>query len=167
LVAFDGVTVAISVSSPPILRVRDVLSRLTPVTEIGFTVTAQVAVLPPSSVVTVMTDIPTVIAVTVPFESTIATPVLELDQVTFLFVAFEGDTVAVRVSVPPINRVSEVLFKLTPDTEIGITVTVQEAVFPPSSVVAIMVAELTPVAITLPFESTVATFVLELDQVTF
>jgi hypothetical protein len=89
---------------------------VTPVTAIGLTVTEQVAVLPPSSVVTVIIAAPTLIADTFPFESTVATLVLELDQVTSLFVAFEGVTVAVNCSVPPMSNDIDVLFRLTPVT---------------------------------------------------
>ena len=60
-------------------------------------VTAQVAVLPPSAVVTVIVEIPAATAVTTPLLLTVATPVLLDDQLTDWFVAFEGDTVAVSV----------------------------------------------------------------------
>ena len=69
-------------------------------------------------VVAVMTAVPTFTADTFPFESTVATLELELDQVTFLLVAFEGVTVAVNLSVPPINRDNDVLFNDTPVTDI-------------------------------------------------
>lgn len=117
-VALDGVTVADNVWVSPTVIVRLDWFRLTPVTAIGFTVTEQVAVFFPSSVVAVMTAVPTFTADTFPFESTVATLELELDQVTFLLVAFEGVTVAVNLSVPPINRDSDVLFNDTPVTDI-------------------------------------------------
>ena len=66
-----------------------------PVTVTGFTVTEQVAALSPSFEVTVIVAEPTAMAVTLPLESTVATLVLELDHVTFLFAAFDGETVAV------------------------------------------------------------------------
>jgi hypothetical protein len=68
------------------------------VTTTEFTVTAQVAVLLPSAVVTVMVALPSATALIVP-PDTIATVVLLLLHVTFLFVALEGATVAVNVSL--------------------------------------------------------------------
>ena len=139
-VALDGVTVADNACVSPTVMVRDVWFRLTPVTAIGFTVTEQVAFLPPSSVVAVITAVPSLTAETFPFESTVAMFVLELDHDTFLFVALEGETVAVSFSVPPISNDMVVLFKLMPVTAMGLTVTEQLAVFPPSSVVTVIFA---------------------------
>ena len=150
-VAFEGETVAVSVSVSPIINERVVLFRLMPVTEIGLTVTMHEAFLPPSSVVAETVAEPTAIAVTLPFESTVTMFVFELDQVKDLFVALEGETVAVNVSVLPISNESDDLFKLTPVTETGFTVTVQEAFFPPSSVDTVIVAEPTEIAETFPF----------------
>ncbi len=53
------------------------------------------AVLPPSTEVTVIVAFPAATAVTLPFASTVATASSLDVQVTFLFVAFPGDTVAV------------------------------------------------------------------------
>ena len=78
------------------------------------TVTEQVAVLEPSRVLTVMIAVPAPFAVTTPLELTVATDVLLEDQVTFLFVAFEGETEAVKVWVSPSVIDSDVLFRLTP-----------------------------------------------------
>ena len=64
------------------------------------TVTAQVAVLLPFWVVTVIVAEPCATAVTVPL-ATVATFVLLLDQVTFLLVALAGNTVGVSVRVLP------------------------------------------------------------------
>jgi hypothetical protein len=69
---------------------------------------AQVAVLLPSSVLTVMVAEPADTAVTMPLLLTVATDVLLLLQVTFLFVAFVGSTVAERVTVLPILSVAVV-----------------------------------------------------------
>jgi hypothetical protein len=98
-VALEGVTVAVSVSVFPSVKVNDVLFRLTPVTEttLALTVTEQVAFLPPSLVVTVIVAVPAALAVTKPEEDTVATVVLLEDQVTDLFVAFDGETVATKV----------------------------------------------------------------------
>jgi len=83
---------------------------------VGATVTAQAAVLPPSTVVTVMVAVPAATAVTLPLVDTLATSVLLLLHVTFLLVVLEGVIVAVRVSVPPTARLIDDLFRDTPDT---------------------------------------------------
>ena len=69
----------------------------------------------PSAVVTVIVAVPAAFAVITPFE-TLATLVFDEVQETFLFVAFVGATVAVRVSVPPTVKVVEVLLSDTPVT---------------------------------------------------
>jgi hypothetical protein len=119
--------------------VVDVLFKDTPVTATltvaGVTVTEQVAVLLPSAVVTVMTALPADMAVTVPFD-TVATEVLPLLHVTFLFVTLEGATVAVKVSEQPTVRDSVVLLRDTPVTATVLlpleTLTAQVAVLLPS-----------------------------------
>jgi hypothetical protein len=81
-VAFDGVTVAASCSVPPTrIDVLDLL-RLTPVTAIGAaaTITSQLALNPPSSVVTSIVAVPTAMAVTRPIALTVATSESVLDQ---------------------------------------------------------------------------------------
>ena len=169
-VALDGLTVAVKVSVLPTIRVAVDLLSVTLVTEMvsGFTVNTQVAFLPPSAVVTVMVAVPAFFAVTMPFE-TVATVVLEDDQVTFWFVALDGLTVAVKVSVLPTMRVAVDLLSVTPVTEMvsGFTVNTQVAFLPPSAVVTVMVAVPTFFATTRPVEETVATVVSEEDQVTF
>ena len=133
------------------------------------TVTLQVAVLFPSSVVTVMVAVPSETAVTRPDEETVATDVKLDFQLTFLFVALEGLTVAVSCPVWPFDRDISVLFSETPVTEITFffTVTTQEAVLFPSSVVAVIVAVPPETAVTKPLEETFAIDV-ELDlQLTF
>ena len=76
----------------------------TPVTDtVAFvTVTVQAAVFPPSAVLTVIVAVPSPFAVIFPLLSTVATLVLLDDQLTDLFVAFDGETVAVRVAVLPV-----------------------------------------------------------------
>ena len=105
---------------------------------------------------------PALTAVTLPFD-TVATLVLEDDHVTVLFVALPGLTVAVNVSDAPICSVSELLFKVTEVTAIGLTVIKHVAVLPPAD--AVIVAEPTLSAVTLPSE-TVATLTLEVVHVT-
>ena len=80
------------------------------------TVTEQVAVLLPSSVFTVMVAVPALTAVTLPSDTVATVLSLEL-QITFLLVALEGLTVAVRVVTSPSVRVTEVLSKVTFATE--------------------------------------------------
>ena len=163
-VASLGVIVAVNVCVDPFVKDMLVMFRLTPVTG-TVTVTAQVAVLLPSAVLTVMVAEPPATAVTLPLASTVATEVLELVQVTFLFVASLGVIVAIRVSVEPFAKDRLVLFRLTPVTG-TVTVTAQVAVLLPSAVFTVMVAEPPANAVTLPFESTVATEVFELVHVT-
>ena len=112
-----------------------VLFKLTPVTAMGFTVTVHVAFLPPSDVVTVIVAVPTETAVTTPEEDTVATDGLFEDQVTDLFVALAGATVATSVPVSPSTRTREVWSSVTPVTEMGLTVSAQVAFLPPSVVV--------------------------------
>ena len=76
------------------------------------TVTVQLAFLPPSAVVAVITASPAETAVTLPFESTFATFVLLDAQATALFVALAGRTVAVRLSLLPVINAIVFLFKL-------------------------------------------------------
>jgi hypothetical protein len=166
-VALLGETVAVRVSEAPSCKVRDVLFNETPVTDTvaGVTVTEHFAVLPPSLVVTVIVALPDFTAVTLPPEETVATEVLLLVQLTSLFVALLGDTVAVRVSDAPSCKVKDVLFNETPVTETD-TETEHCAVFPPSLVVTVIVALPDFTAVTLPSEETVATEVLLLVQLT-
>ena len=102
LVAFSGVMVAVRVSLSPTKMLVAVLLSFTPVTltSLSLTVTLHVAVLPPSSVVTVMVASPAFTPMTLPL-ATVATASLLDFQVTFLLEASLGATVAVRVSDPP------------------------------------------------------------------
>ena len=130
------------------------------------TVTVHVAVLPPSTVVTVMVAVPFAFAVTTPF-ATVATAVLLLLHVTALFAALSGATVATSVAVSPAASSSTAfVFRVTPVTATGIsTVTSHVAVLPPSTVVTVMVAVPFAFAVTTPF-ATVATAGLLLSHVT-
>ncbi|MPM66853.1 hypothetical protein SDC9_113765 [bioreactor metagenome] len=87
------------------------------------TVTAQVAVFPPSVVVTVMVAVPGATAVTRPFASTVATLSLSLRHVTAFSVAPAGATVAISVFVSPATRAAVVSFSVTPVTGTGFTFT--------------------------------------------
>ena len=64
------------------------------------TVTVQVAINPPSSVVAMITQIPSPTAITTPLE-TIHTDSLELDHLTFLFEESSGITDAFNSKLSP------------------------------------------------------------------
>ena len=127
-----------------------------------FTVTVHVAVLEPSTVLTVMVATPTatratVAGVTVVFKSisapsllTVATLGLLLVQMTFWLVALAGAIVALRgADVLVESRSIAVLSHVTPVTGTLFTVTVHVAVLPPSTVVAVMVAVPPPLPVTM------------------
>ena len=91
------------------------LESVMPVTatvESDLTVTATVAVLP-LWVLAVIVAVPTAFAVIVPFD-TVATEELEVVQVTVLFVAFSGNTVAVAVQLRPTRRLAVLLESVMP-----------------------------------------------------
>jgi hypothetical protein len=117
LVALEGETLALRVSLPPTVNDRLDLLRLTPVMETALpppvTVTALVAVLLPSVVVTVMVAIPADIPITSPVEDTEATAELLLLHKRTLLLASDGETVAVKVSMPPTARDSALLLRDT------------------------------------------------------
>ena len=126
-VASVGKTVAVKVAVAPLTKGNSVCESVTPVAE-TVTVTSHVAVWLPSSVVTVIVALPPDTAVTVPF-STVTTDVLFELHLTFWFVASEGTTVAVKVSVAPISKGNSVSESVTPETGIGsVTTTSQVAV---------------------------------------
>ena len=175
-VALEGVTVGTKVSLLPTTNGSVVLFKLTSVTltvagGVGaVTVTAQVAVLPPSVVVTVIVAEPAATAVTLPLASTVATEVLSLDQETVLSVASVGLTVATRVVVPSTSSAkvvlsNETLVTATVDGAGAVTVTVQVAVLLPSLVVTVIVVVPAATAVTVP-SLTIATFASLADQLT-
>jgi hypothetical protein len=88
-----------------------------------------------------MVAFPVDTALTVPPDTVATAGALVLHD-TFLFVALEGATVAVKVSVLPTVIVVDDLFKVTPVTETVPTVTVTEqvAVLLPSCVVTVIIA---------------------------
>jgi len=77
------------------------------------TVSAHSALLFPSTVFTVIFVVPALTATTLPFVSTVAMVESLDDHVTFLFVAFAGKTVAVRVSFAPTTSDNVVLLSVT------------------------------------------------------
>ena len=168
-VALGGDTTAVSVALSPSVSESSVLDRLTfsTLTTLDLTVTWQLAVKPPSSVVTVTVVLPGLNAITRPFTAE-ATVSSELDHRTFLFVALDGDTVAVRTSLLPTVSVRSFLSSRTLSTltTLDLTVTRQLAVRTPSCVVTVTVALPTLSAVTFPF-TTETTDVLVLVQRTF
>ena len=82
MVALAGEMVVLNCCVPPIRIDAVVGDTVTPVTNIGFTVMVDVAVLAPSAVVTVIVAVPTLTPVTSPVALTVATAVLLLLQVT-------------------------------------------------------------------------------------
>ena len=114
--ALSGETVAARVKDSPSTSSLVLTSRVTWVTAmtLALTVTVQVAVFPPSVVLTVMVAVPAFTAVTLPLWSTVATAGAEEDQVTD--VASPGDTVAESDWLSPSVRVMEEGLTLTPVT---------------------------------------------------
>jgi len=143
-------------------RERVSLSRLTLDTGTGaVTVTAQEAVLLPSSVVAVTMVSPSATPVTKPVLETDAISALAELHTTFLFVALLGSTSAVSWSVSPLEIEAVVLFKATEVTAtMSVTVTAQEAVLLPSSVVTVTMVAPSPTAVTKPVLETDAISVL-------
>ena len=132
------------------------------------TVTVTVSVFVSSvDVVTVIVAVPIATAVTSPF-ATVAISVLSLAQVTSLFVAVVGVTVAIKVLSAPTNKESSSLSRVTPvaATVNLVTVTVTVSVFVLSvDVVTVIVAVPTATAVTSPF-ATVAILGLSLSYLT-
>jgi hypothetical protein len=130
---------------------------------------ADVAVLPPSCVVTVIVAFPADTAVTSPLAFTVATAVLFELHVTFLLVALAGRTVAVNCCVAPIEIEADVgdTDTLSTGTLHELTVTCAVAVKPPSCVVTVMLAVPAATPVTTPEALTVATEGLFDDHDTF
>ena len=168
-VAFDGATVAVNCCVPPTFRLADVGDTVTPVTATFpvVTVIAEVAVFPPSCVVTVIVAEPCATPLTNPLEFTVATPVLLELQLTVLFVAFDGDTVAVSCVLAPTFTDAVVGDTLTPVTATLFTVIAEVAVLLPSCVVTVIVAVPAATPVTSPDAFTVATAGLLELQLTF
>jgi hypothetical protein len=111
---FISSLVTVAVVAPPDVPVPGSIV----ISEDALTFTVQEAVNFPSAVVTVITAVPAPIPSTRPLPLTTATEVLLDDHVTLLFVASDGDTVAVIVPVLPAVRSIAVLSKDTPVTDI-------------------------------------------------
>jgi len=85
-------------------------------TFLAVTVTVQLLLNPPSAVLTVIVVVPTLSALTLPLEFTVATDSLFDDHVTCLSVAFDGATVAPRVDALASSNVKVDLDIATPVT---------------------------------------------------
>ena len=133
---------------------------------LSVTDTTHVAVLEPSCVVTVIVAQPAATPVTRPDESTVANDVLLELQLTFLFVASDGSTVAVNWVVAPTSTETRIGDTLTLVTGI-LTVMEEVPVKLPSSVVTVIVAEPSATPVTIPDALTVATEVSLEFQITF
>jgi hypothetical protein len=120
--ALEGDMAAESASLPPTANVRLDLFRLTPLTEMVLlpgvvTVTMQDALLVPSAIeIALIAAEPAAFALTAPLLETVTTVVLLADQITLLFVALSGKTVALRVSLSPTTIDRLVLLRFTPVT---------------------------------------------------
>ena len=160
-VVSGGSTVAVSVSSVPLIRINSVLSRVRVEMDIP-TVTSQIAESFPSPVVAVMVAVPTFSAVILPLPSTNTTSLLLVAHITVLSVASSGPTVAVSVLLAPLSilKASELILIVDAGTK---TVTMQAAVFP-FEVVAVIVAVPPPTAVICPMLSTVAILALPVDH---
>ena len=106
---------------------------------LAVTVTTHVAVLFPSTVLTVIVEVPAATPVTTPALETVATEVALEVQVTFLFVALEGLTVATNVTVLPTLTDAQFVSNVTLVTETGVIVIVYVAETVPFSASAIAV----------------------------
>jgi len=168
LVALEGETVAVNWPVEPICKGRLVGVRDTDVTGMtcGVTVTTQLAVLLPSSVMTVMVAVPVEKAVTVPVVETFATEVLLLCQRTVLLLALEGKTVAVSWLVAPMIKDRLEGVRVTSVTAMLGTVTVrlQLAVLLPSTVVTVIVAVPGSVKLITPLDTVATSVLLELQE---
>ena len=136
---------------------------------IGVTVTIELAVNAPLTVVAVIVAEPTATPVTTPAALTVATAgVLDI-HVTFLLLALAGRTVAVRGVVAPTATLAGAGFtvRLVGTMTMLLTVITELAVNAPITVVAVTVAEPTETPVTTPDEFTVATAGALDAQVTF
>src|SRR5699024_4623189 len=164
--ALLGAIVAFNVAVAPTSNDKVDLSNVTPVTGIclAVTVNAHLAVLLPSLVVTVMSALPALTAVTLPLLSTVAIAASDDANVTVLSVAVDGATVATKLPVAPSSNDKVVLSNVTPVTltTAFLTVTVAVSDLLPSCVVTVIVASPSATPVTVPLLDTVATASSEL-----
>lgn len=118
----------------------------------------------PSVAFAVITAIPLEIAVTFPFWSTVATPILLLDHTRVLLLARSGSTVAVSVEDSPSFNVISDSLRIMLETGFT-TLTIHDAeMFEPSVALTVITAVPLDLAVTLPSCVTVATALLLEDQ---
>ena len=170
MLAVEGRTEAVSCAGLlPAVSARLEADRVTPVTgtETTATVTAQLAVMPPSAVVALIVALPAAIAVTMPPAVTVATVGVSLLHVTRLSVAPAGLTDAhTAPALPPTVRERLVGDTVTPETGIAWTVTAQVAVLLPSTELTVTVAVPFFNGVTVPAASPEATVGSEETHVT-
>ena len=168
--AFSGKTVAVSVAvsaaGSPNISFNSSLSNATLSGKIRKVVTVHVAVKPPSTAVAVTVTVPSFSALTVqrPSLPSVSSTIFSGSalQITVLFSAFSGKTVAVSVAVSaagfPKTKLTVSRSKVTLSAAISETVTVHVAVNQPSSVVAVTTVSPTFSALTvqLPFPLSVS-----------
>jgi hypothetical protein len=157
-------SVAVSACVAPTVILGAVGETLTLETATAVTVIATVVDLPPLAAVIVA--LPAVTAVTIPALETVATELLLLVQVTVRpakVLLRESRTVAINDCVAPTVILAEVGETVTLATVAAVTVIVEVPELP--SLDAVIVAVPALIAVTTPFESTVAIFWLLLDQV--
>jgi hypothetical protein len=166
LYAIVGVAVALIVLVSPTHKEVVVSLRAISVT-CCFTVTSHVDFVPyPSEAVQVIVQVPCPFAVIIPFEDTVAMLLSEEDHVTFVLFAFVGVAVAVIVLVSPTNRETVVSLRTISFTCCLTVISHVDFVPYPSAAVHVIVQVPCPLAVTIPFEDTVATLLSEEDQLT-
>ena len=138
--------------------------------------------MPPSSVVTIIVVVPFAIPVTFPSLSTIAISESIVDHVIFLFFALSGSIIAVNFFFSPTSNFIEFVSNFIPVTlisspgsgsgvgstcEFSVTITSHLAVFPPSSVVTVIVEVPSANPVTIPLLLTSTILELLEDQIMF
>jgi len=156
-VAYDGLTLAVSPTAEPTSTLAEPGEALTPLTGTAGTVTSTSALLAPSTVVTLTVAVPAVTPVITPVLLTLTIPGLLEAHLTALFVAFEGATTAVNAAVAWTCTTAGDGRSNTLVTRIGVTVTDELAVLPPSAVVAVMLTLPGTTPLTTPVVLTLAT----------
>jgi len=96
-----NIVVVVTADVPFAVKLEKVTATAVAATGVIVTVTTRVAVLLPSTVVTVIIVVPAVKGVTTPLTDTVATAGALEDQVTLLLVVVAGATVATNVPVAP------------------------------------------------------------------
>lgn len=132
-----------------------------------FTVTLQLALILVPETLTVIVAVPAFLPFIFPAVLTVATEVLLEDQVTDLFVVLDGEIVAVSVLVSPTRMLTADADNVTFFALTFFTVSLQVFLILVSFIFAVIVAVPAFLAVILPLEFTVATFVLLDDQANF